>query len=85
VYRLHFLGWKRIGVPYNAVHAASSTFGAAVEVAKQLPAAAHQSLLLTARSAFLDSFRSTATVAAALMFIVALVVGRMFWKNSAKN
>jgi len=82
VYRFDFLWIKGGSVPQTAIHAASSTFGAAVEVANQLPAAAHHSLLLMARSAFLDSFRISATVAAVLMFTVALVVGRMFWKNN---
>lgn len=80
VYRLHFLGWKRFGVPYNAVHAASSTFGAAVEVAKKLPAKAGHALAFAAREAFIESFRTGAIVAALLMFSVAFVVGWMFRK-----
>lgn len=80
VYRLHFLGWKRFGVPYSTIHAASSTFGAAVEAAKKLPADAGHALASAAREAFIESFRIGAIVAALLMFSVAFVVGWMFRK-----
>ncbi|MGN6397079.1 MAG: MFS transporter [Mucilaginibacter sp.] len=82
VYRMDFLRLKATGLPQSAIHAASATFGAAVETAKQLPGAAQHGILTIARNAFLHSFRVSAIIAAILMFTVAFIVGRMFRKIS---
>jgi len=78
VYRFNFSFAKAVEVPPAAIHAASNTFGAAIEAAKNLPPNGSRSLNHIAQNAFLDSFRISAGVAAALMFIIAFVVGMMF-------
>lgn len=82
VYRFNFLWIKGSEVPQTVIHAASSTFGAAVETAKQLPVNVQHSLISLARGAFLDSFRASAIVAAVLMFVVAFFVGSMLRKSA---
>ncbi|MEU6857497.1 MFS transporter [Glycomyces sp. NPDC046736] len=60
----------------DAPDAASETLGEAVHVAKTLPAEAGDALLETARTAFTDGVRITSVVAAGLVLIATIAVGR---------
>jgi DHA2 family multidrug resistance protein-like MFS transporter len=78
VYRFNFIFFKTHDVPQTAVRAAANTFGAAIQVAEKLSPGGRKALIDHAQSAFLQSFRISAGVAAALMIIIAVVVGLMF-------
>ncbi|SDE04421.1 MFS transporter, DHA2 family, multidrug resistance protein [Glycomyces harbinensis] len=60
----------------EAPHAAAETLGEAVHVAAAMPAEAGDALLEAARTAFTDGVRTTSIVAAALVLIAAVAVGR---------
>lgn len=85
VYRYYFFFLKAYKVPQSVMHDAANTFGAAVEVAEKLNPAGRQHLLAAAQSAFLESFRVSAAIAALLMFVIAFVVWTMFRKSGSKK
>jgi len=60
----------------DAPDAAAETLGEAVHVAAALPAEAGEALLTAARTAFTDGLRAVAVIAAALVLIAAITVGR---------
>jgi DHA2 family multidrug resistance protein-like MFS transporter len=60
----------------EAPASAAETLGEAVHVAAALPAEAGEALLAAARTAFTDGLRTVAVVAAALVLVAAVAVGR---------
>ncbi|RRS01452.1 MFS transporter [Glycomyces terrestris] len=60
----------------DAPAAAAETLGEAVHAAAALPAAAGEALLTAARTAFTDGLRTVALIAAALVLVAAVSVGR---------
>ncbi len=78
VYRYYLAFVKMNGVPQTAIHAAANTFGAAVKIARQLPGEAGKKLIELTQTAFLQSFKVTAGVAAIIVFIIAVVVAVAF-------
>jgi len=84
VYRYKFYYLKIAGVPQTAIKTAKDTFAAAVQTAGKLPSDAGKALLNVARNSFLDSFRITAWVAAAILFVIAFVVARMLRRQRSE-
>ncbi|MCD0443198.1 MFS transporter [Glycomyces sp. A-F 0318] len=66
----------------DAPAGAAETLGEAAHVAATLPAEAGEALLTAARTAFTDGLRITALVAAALVLIAAVAVGRALRGNA---
>jgi DHA2 family multidrug resistance protein-like MFS transporter len=78
IYRHLLSGTQLSAYPQKAAHIAQNTFGAAVQVAKQLPLQQGNKLITLAQTAFLRSFTVAAGCAAIIIFIIAVVVALMF-------
>ncbi|ONI92544.1 MFS transporter [Saccharothrix sp. ALI-22-I] len=74
VYRSEVAEAVPVGTPADAAEATRDSIGSAVDAAAQLPAAAGEQLLATAREAFTDAFHSTALVSAGIAVLTAVIV-----------
>lgn len=72
VYRANLANRLPEGLPTSVVDAAKDTLAAAVDVARQLPAADGSRLLSVARESFVEGLRTTAIVGAVLAVLLAV-------------
>ncbi|KPC75028.1 MFS transporter, partial [Thermoactinomyces vulgaris] len=69
----------------DAPTAAAQTLGEAVHAAAAMPAAAGEALLETARTAFTDGLRTIAVIAAVLVLVATVAVGRALRTRTAER
>jgi DHA2 family multidrug resistance protein-like MFS transporter len=69
----------------DAPAAAAQTLGEAVHAAAAMPAAAGEALLEAARTAFTDGLRTVAVIAAVLVLVAAVAVGRALRTRTAER